>query len=194
MTVDHALAIAEADLVVFADAEIGAEGSFSFAPVEGEGATGMGSHELCPQAVLTLAKTLYGPTPPAFVLGIAGWDYGEVKEGLSEEAKAHLDEAEAFFLDWYAKAFEFAPSTATRRTERSPMHELSLCESLLDILKSEAETAKFQKGEADHPRSGAAFLGGAGGFALRFRCRDARQPWPTGQSSISSPSRPRRAV
>ena len=102
LTVDHALAASEADLVIFADAEIGAEGSFSFAPVSGQGATGMGSHELSPQAVLTLAKTLYGREPPAFLLGIAGWDYGEVKEGLSPEARAHLDEAEAFFLDWYA--------------------------------------------------------------------------------------------
>ncbi len=84
LTVDHALAASEADLVIFADAEIGAAGSFSFAPVAAEGATGMGSHELSPQAVLTLAKTLYGKTPPAFLLGIAGWDYGEVKEGLSE--------------------------------------------------------------------------------------------------------------
>lgn len=102
LTVDHALVAAEADFVIFADAEIGAEGSYSFAPVKAEGATGMGSHELSPQAVLTLCKTLYGAEPPAFVLGIAGWDYGEVKEGLSEEAKAHLDEAAAFFLDWYA--------------------------------------------------------------------------------------------
>ena len=104
LTVDHALAASEADLVIFADAEIGAEGSFSFAPVKAEGATGMGSHELSPQAVLTLAKTLYGREPPSFILAIAGWDYGEVKEGLSREAEAHLDEAEAFFLDWYAKA------------------------------------------------------------------------------------------
>jgi hydrogenase maturation protease len=102
LTVDHALAVSEADLVVFADAEIGAEGSFSFAPVRAEGAAGMGSHELSPQAVLTLAKTLYGREPPAFMLAIAGWDYGEVKEGLSPEAEAHLDEAETFFLDWYA--------------------------------------------------------------------------------------------
>ena len=103
LTVDHAPMIAEADFVVFADAQIGAEGSFSFEQVRGEGATGMGSHELTPQAVLALAKTLYDKEPPAFVLGISGWDYGEVKEGLSAEAVAHLDAAETFFLDWYAR-------------------------------------------------------------------------------------------
>ncbi len=103
LTVGHALAVAEADLVVFADARIGAQGAFSFAPVAAEGATGMGSHELSPEAVLTLAKTLYDRTPPAYVLAISGWDYGEVKEGLSAEAKTHLDTAEAFFLDWYAQ-------------------------------------------------------------------------------------------
>ena len=103
LTAEHALAISEADLVVFADAEIGAKGSFSFAPLKPEGATSMASHELSPQAVLTLAQTLYGRVPPAYILGIAGWDYGEVKEGLSEEAKAHLDAAEVFFLDWYGR-------------------------------------------------------------------------------------------
>lgn len=103
LTVDHAPMIAEADLVVFADAEIGAKEAYSFTPVAAEGAAGMGSHELSPQAVLTLAQTLYGTVPPAFVLGIAGWDYGEVKEGLSDEAKNNLDSAEAFFLDWFAK-------------------------------------------------------------------------------------------
>ena len=120
LTVDHALTASEADLVIFADAEIGAEGSFSFAPVTASGATGMGSHELSPQAVLALAKTLYGREPPAFMLGIAGWDYGEVKEGLSTAAKAHLDEAEAFFLDWYARvSADYAPSNgASQRTER----------------------------------------------------------------------------
>jgi len=112
LTVDHALAVSRADLVIFADAEIGAEGSFSFAPVTASGAAGMGSHELSPQAVLTLAKTLYGCEPSAFVLGIAGWDYGEVKEGLSAEAQVHLDEAEAFFLGWYA---EHAPANGKRQ-------------------------------------------------------------------------------
>ena len=116
LTVDHALAVSEADLVVFADAEIGAEGSFSFEPIAASGATGMGSHELSPQAVLTLAKTLYGREPQAFLLGIAGWDYGEVKEGLSPEATAHLDEAEAFFLNWYAGvSAEYAPSNGKRQ-------------------------------------------------------------------------------
>ncbi len=116
LTVDHALTVSAADLVIFADAEIGAEGSYSFVPVAAEGATGMGSHELSPQAVLTLAKTLYGREPPAFMLGIAGWDYGEVKEGLSAEATAHLDEAEAFFVDWYARVSAgYAPSHGQRQ-------------------------------------------------------------------------------
>ncbi len=116
LTVDHALTVADADLVIFADAEIGAEGSFSFAPIEAKGATGMGSHELSPQAVLTLAKTLYGRTPPAYMMAIAGWDYGEVKEGLSAEATAHLDEAEAFFLGWYARvSADYAPVNGERQ-------------------------------------------------------------------------------
>ena len=100
LTVDHALAIAGVDRVVFADAMMDGEAPFQFYALEPGRVEGMGSHSLTPPAVLSLTKTLYGKTPEAFVLGIAGHDYGEVKEGLSADALRHLDAAEAFFLQW----------------------------------------------------------------------------------------------
>ena len=102
LTVDHALTVAGAELVVFVDAQLNGTGAFGFEPVTFEGITWMGSHELSPQAVLALAKSLYGKTPPAYVLGISGWAFGEVREGLSAQALMNLEEAKAFFLDWYA--------------------------------------------------------------------------------------------
>ena len=61
------------------------------------------SHSLSPAAVLALAVTLYDARPEAYVLGIAGVEFGEVKEGLSPLAEANLGLAEAFFLDWLGK-------------------------------------------------------------------------------------------
>lgn len=103
LTVDHAPMVAEHDLVVFADALMGADAPFTFTPLEAGKAQGMGSHSLTPVAVLTLAATLFGKAPRAYVLGISGHDFGEVKEGLSEEALANLALAEEFFRGWWAR-------------------------------------------------------------------------------------------
>jgi hydrogenase maturation protease len=100
LVAEHALAISTHDLVVFADAEIGAPGGYSFREISPGAPEVLGSHSLVPETVLALCETLYGARPQAFVLGISGYDYGEVKEGLSERAAQNLAEAEAFFLAW----------------------------------------------------------------------------------------------
>lgn len=99
LTVDHALMISDADRVVFVDAQMDAEEAFHFDEIRGAAGT-LASHSLTPATVLALTRTLYGNEPQAFVLGIAGKEYGEVKEGLSDTARRNLGRAEAFFLDW----------------------------------------------------------------------------------------------
>lgn len=100
LVAEHALAISEHDLVVFADAEMGGEGSYSFRGIGPGEPEALGSHSLGPEAVLALCKTLYGAEPRAYVLGISGCEFGEVREGLSERAISNLAEAETFFLSW----------------------------------------------------------------------------------------------
>lgn len=100
LTVDHALLISQAEKVIFADAQMPADTSFDFTPVTASTAHDVTSHSLSPQAVLALCHTLYGRAPDAFVLGITGYEFGEVKEGLSKGAKANLSLAEAFLRDW----------------------------------------------------------------------------------------------
>jgi hydrogenase maturation protease len=100
LTVDHALAIADADSVVFVDSLMGSEAPFEFNEIAAGTAGTLASHSLTPATVLALAKTLYDTEPEAWVLAIAGKEFGEVKEGLSDEAKHNLDLAEAFFLEW----------------------------------------------------------------------------------------------
>lgn len=100
LTVDHALAVADTERVVFADALMGSEAPFEFGRIHPGAAGSLASHSLTPATVLELARTLYGKKPQAFVLGIAGAEFGEVKEGLSEEAMRNLDLATDFFLEW----------------------------------------------------------------------------------------------
>ncbi|POF28345.1 hydrogenase maturation protease [Roseibium marinum] len=103
LVAEHALAVSGHDLVVFADAEIGGEKAFSFREVSPGAPEVLGSHSLVPETVIALCETLYGTLPRAYVLGISGYDYGEVKEGLSEKAAMNLADAETFFLGWLAQ-------------------------------------------------------------------------------------------
>lgn len=102
LTVDHALMVSQATAVVFADASMNSEEPYSFEKISPVDNADIASHSLTPAAVLSLSKTLYGHAPEAFVLGISGSVFGDIREGLSEEAVCNLDLAEAFFLDWYS--------------------------------------------------------------------------------------------
>ena len=104
LVAEHALAVSEHDVVIFVDAEIGAGGPYSFREIAPGAPEVLGSHSLIPQTVLALCDTLYGTRPKAFVLGISGYEFGEVKEGLSDKAAANLAAAEAFLLEWLQKA------------------------------------------------------------------------------------------
>lgn len=109
LVAEHALAVSAHDLVIFADAEIGGKAPYSFKEIDPGSPETLGSHSLRPETVLALSETLYGALPRAFLLGIAGYDYGEVKEGLTEQAAANLDTAEMFFLEWLE---DVVPKTA----------------------------------------------------------------------------------
>ena len=100
LVVEHALAVSRHDLVVFVDAEIGGEDTFSFKEIHSASPETLGSHSFVPETVLALCTTLYGTTPRAYVLGISGHAFGDVHEGLSEQAFENLLQAEAFFLTW----------------------------------------------------------------------------------------------
>lgn len=102
LSVDHALLVAQAEQVVFVDALMHSDAPFRFASVVPATAHDLTSHSLSPAAVLALSATLFDASPEAFVLGIAGTEFGEVKEGLSLLATENLNLAEAFFLDWQA--------------------------------------------------------------------------------------------
>lgn len=102
LTVEHALAVAGAEQVVFVDSLMGSVAPYAFSRIRAGASGTLASHSLTPATVLELARTLYSSEPKAWVLGIAGEEFGAVKEGLSGTAIRNLDLAERFFLDWLA--------------------------------------------------------------------------------------------
>ncbi len=101
LTPEHAMQIAQAEVVLFADAEVGLDRPFRLERLRADRGSDITSHALAPGAVLALAELLYGATPDAWVMGIAGEDFGAITEGLSDMATRNLGLALAAFGAWH---------------------------------------------------------------------------------------------
>ncbi len=100
LTVEHALDVAKVDTVVFADADMASLEPFTFTELSRAAPGDLDSHNVSPQSVLALAEQLFGASARGFALGISGSEFGEIREGISDPASAHLGAAEAFLLEW----------------------------------------------------------------------------------------------
>jgi len=96
LTVEDAAAVAEHDVVVFADASVSGAEPFVFSPLEPESTMSFSSHSVSPGAVLSLARDLFDASTRGYVLGIRGYCFDEFGERLSSRARANLDEALRF--------------------------------------------------------------------------------------------------
>lgn len=101
LTADHALTISRYDLVVFADAAITCDAPYRFSELSESAPSNLGSHTVTPEAAVALSRLLFHATPRAFVIGILGFQFGKIEEGLSASARGNLFVAEAFFAEWY---------------------------------------------------------------------------------------------
>jgi hydrogenase maturation protease len=94
LTPELAEPISQARLVVFVDARVDGEpGTIDcqiVAPAAGESATF--SHDLAPAALLALAHLIYGASPPASIVSIAGADFGYGRR-LSPTVRAAIPKA-----------------------------------------------------------------------------------------------------
>lgn len=93
LTVEDAAAVAEHETVVFVDADLAGPEPFWFRAVEPKAELGFSSHGCEPPAVMALAKELFGAATKGYVLGIRGYEFGEIAEGLSARAQANLEDA-----------------------------------------------------------------------------------------------------
>ncbi len=109
LTVEDALTLTEFDRAVFVDAALHGDAPFFVAPVRPDEGCAVGSHSLSPEAVVTLANTLYAAEIDAYVIGIRGYRFGEFEEALSPGAMANLDHAVAYIKEWLRR--DGAPRT-----------------------------------------------------------------------------------
>lgn len=100
LKVEHALDVSRSKTAIFVDAQIGTRAPYQFSPVEAETSADISSHALSPGAVLTLSNLLFGATPSAFTLGISGFEFDRIQEGLCDQAKENLRLAEDFLVQW----------------------------------------------------------------------------------------------
>jgi hydrogenase maturation protease len=97
LTVETAAAVAEHDLVIFADASVAGDEPFFFQALDAAGAElSFSTHSVEPEAVLALCEQLFAARPRAYVLGIRGYEFDEFGERLSEAARANLTAAVGF--------------------------------------------------------------------------------------------------
>ncbi len=98
LTVEDAAEIGRYHAVIFADAAASGPAPFRFARIDdsGTGRLGWTSHSMSPVQVVALARDLFGSKTAAYTLGIRGYAFGELDEGLSVLAQENLAEATAF--------------------------------------------------------------------------------------------------
>jgi hydrogenase maturation protease len=106
LTVEDAVAVAQHDVVLFADADTAGPGPFFFRPLTATAPAGFSSHSVEPPEVLGLAETLFARKPEAWLLGIRGYEFGHFDEGLTAPARANLAAALNFIEPLLKNCFE----------------------------------------------------------------------------------------
>lgn len=106
LNIEDASLISDYDRVLFADASGSAApvlGTAALEPLQPAASITFTSHELSPASVLALGQDLFGRSPAAWLLAMAGssWELGQ---GLSNSALAALDAGEALLRTWLEKA------------------------------------------------------------------------------------------
>jgi hydrogenase maturation protease len=100
LSVEHAWDIARYKTVIFADASLEGEEPFSFQLLSPSEASSFSTHCVSPQGVLRLAQELFQVQTQAYLLGIRGYQFSEIEEGLSAAAAENLVAAQAFIRRW----------------------------------------------------------------------------------------------
>jgi hydrogenase maturation protease len=96
LTVEDAAALAEHDVVLFADAAATGPEPFWFGRVLPTPHHGISSHSVSPGALVALCESLFSKQLQAYVIGVRGYDFGELTESLSSRARANYGAALSF--------------------------------------------------------------------------------------------------
>ncbi|MCP4650804.1 MAG: hydrogenase maturation protease [PVC group bacterium] len=99
LSVEDAAAVAEHDVVIFADASVNATEPFSFTQIHPKSNTlSFSSHSVEPEAVIALAQELFKADTVGYALGIRGYEFNEFGQKISTQAKENLEKAIEFIV------------------------------------------------------------------------------------------------
>lgn len=117
LTVEDAAAVAEHDVVVFADAAATGPEPFFFARIEPKPHMTFSTHSVAPSAVLGMAHDLFGASTEGWLMGIRGYEFDTFEESLSAKARENLHEAHL-----YVKRAIRTGDFAELRADAAPVH------------------------------------------------------------------------
>jgi hydrogenase maturation protease len=97
LTVEDAVTVADHNVVIFADADVGGPEPFYLKKLDPANSTlSFSSHSVSPGALVAMAEELFHKKVKAYILGIRGYEFNEFGERLSDKAKLNLAEATRF--------------------------------------------------------------------------------------------------
>lgn len=102
LNLEDAAAIAGSEAVLFIDADVTARAPYVFRTARAAGRIEFTSHAMSPEALLAVCAEYFAPPPPAWILGIRGFDFG-LGEGLTPAAQANAGKAVEFIVSWIGK-------------------------------------------------------------------------------------------
>jgi hydrogenase maturation protease len=102
LNVEDALAAAEQDVVIFADASCDQREGFRFRRLRPRPARSFSTHAMSPESVVALSRELYGARPAAYLLTVRGYAW-EPNGLLTPEARTNVEAAAAFMARWLAR-------------------------------------------------------------------------------------------
>ena len=103
LAVEHAWDLSQYSMAIFADASINGAEPYYYQPLEADAPISFSTHSVSPGAVLQMARDMFGATTEVFVLGIRGYEFDQIAEGLTERAEQNLVAAEQFIRQKFAE-------------------------------------------------------------------------------------------
>lgn len=130
LQIEDATEIARHDRVIFVDADrTGPEPFWCRRLQPSEYGLSFSSHSISPGALLTLAESLFGSRPEAWIIGIRGYEFDAFDEALSARARENLN-ATVSFLERALRDRRFQESPPARVVATAPVPERTAWEEI----------------------------------------------------------------
>ena len=107
LSIEDAAAIAQYDVVIFADADVAGPEPFHFTHIIPAVNISFSTHSIRADSLISLARQIYGREVEGYYLGIRGYEFNEYEERISLQAHENLTAAAAFIED-VVRSGEFA--------------------------------------------------------------------------------------